>query len=185
MEEKLQEATIIRRFDVGCGDIAIPTECKALIPRQLHLFTSSESPRVSDWVDIETVSSNDFQRCPALRDVIVSKKALLKEIHGFRDCSSLESIKICLAVEIVGPAAFTHSGSGSFNRMRVVRSPIFVIMTDEEFLLRNRRRCQLLNRGRLGTHNNHIRLLFFISSRLSVHFCSASPSTSTVRPPTS
>jgi hypothetical protein len=151
IEEELRKAAVIMRFDVECGDIAIPTEFKVLIPGQLHLFTSSESLRVSDWIGIETIGSNDFRGCPTLREVIVSRKTVLREIHGFRDCSSLESIEICSAVEVIGPDAFTHSVSAGFDRMRVVRRPIFVIITDEKFLLRNRRRCQLLNRGKLGS----------------------------------
>jgi hypothetical protein len=150
IEKELWKGAVIMRFDVGCGDIAIPTEFKALIPCRLHLFTSSELLRVSDWIGIETIGSNDFRHCPALREVIVSRKTVLREIHGFRDCSSLKSIEIRSAVELIGRDAFTHSVSANFDRTRVVRRPIFVIMTDEAFLLRNRRRCQLLNRGRLG-----------------------------------
>jgi hypothetical protein len=57
---------------------------------------------------IETIRVNDFLLCAALRTVIVDRDSRLREIHGFWDCSLLESIEIRARVEIIGPEAFTH-----------------------------------------------------------------------------
>jgi len=104
---------------------------------KLHVHTSAEALVLPDWIDV--IGKQDFRSCPALRKVVIGLHSQLREIHGFRNCPLLESIEIRAPVELIGREAFTHSAPCRFGEKRVLRRPIFVVMTDEALLWRNRR----------------------------------------------
>jgi hypothetical protein len=129
-------------LDVDRSDIEIPAEIRPFAGNQLHFYTSAEALVLPDWIDV--IGKQDFRSCPALREVIVGLHSRLREIHGFRNCPLLESIEIRSPVELIGREAFTHSTLCRFGEKRVLRRPIFIVMTDEALLWRSRRRYHLL-----------------------------------------
>jgi hypothetical protein len=140
------------RFDVGCGDIEVPNELKALACHGLRLHTSAELLIVSNWIKV--IDDNDFRCCLSLRNVIVDRVSQLKEIHGFQCCPSLESIEIHGPIEVIGNNAFTHlvrtDGPPHNVRNWLCRRTIFLIVTDEEWLRRVRRQGHVLMHGRMS-----------------------------------
>jgi hypothetical protein len=134
------------RFDVGCGDIEIPAHFKALTRDALHLHTSSGSLVVPNW--IETIHANDFLFCPRLQNIVVGINSRLREIRGFRSCPSLEWIEIHSSVEIIGSEAFTSVAVSPDRRKVKSHNRIFVMLTEDKYLVRNRRRCHLLSAGK-------------------------------------
>jgi hypothetical protein len=94
------------------------------------------------------IHANDFMFCPILQNVVVGINSRLREIRGFRNCASLEWIEIHSPVEIIGNEAFT-SVAISLNRRKVKsHHRIFVMLTDDKYLVRNRRRCHMLIAGK-------------------------------------
>jgi hypothetical protein len=149
IEEQTPHIPIGIRFDIGRGDIEIPSELKALIQDGLHLHTSVESLTVPGW--IENISKSDFHHCSALREVAVGNSSALREIHGFRGCSSLQAIEIRCAIEVIGRDAFTHSALSLEAERCAFHSPVFVVVTDEEFYRRSRQRCHAFLQCRTST----------------------------------
>jgi hypothetical protein len=134
------------RFDVGCGDIEIPANFKTLIRDVLHLYTSSESLVIPNW--IEMIQAKDFLFCPRLQNVVVGINSRLREIRGFRNCALLEWIEIHSPVEIIRSEAFTSVTVSSDRRKVKSHHRVFVMLTDDKYLVRNRRRCHMLNAGK-------------------------------------
>jgi hypothetical protein len=93
------------RLDIGSGSVAIPTD----LNRILVLYSSVESLRISDW--IEVIHADDFRFCPNLREVIAD---LQREVGGFRDCRKLESVDLSRLVEVVGRGAFSADEDGCY-----------------------------------------------------------------------
>jgi hypothetical protein len=146
IEEQMSGIAICIRFDVGCGDIEIPVELRALIHNGLHFHASFESLTLPIW--IEVIGMNDFRACRALRNVIVERDSCLLELHGFRDCPSLEAIEVRSGIEIVGRDAFTHSIVSRHAERRIIRRPIFVVTMNEGMLRRSRHRSHMfMHRG--------------------------------------
>jgi hypothetical protein len=141
IEEKLPRISVCIQFNVGCGDIEFPSELKVLVGDALHFHTSSESLLLPFW--IETIGVNDFLLCAALRTVIVDRDSRLREIHGFWDCSLLESIEIRARVEVIGREAFTQSVVSFSGERRARRCPVFVAVMNEELLRLGRRRSHV------------------------------------------
>jgi hypothetical protein len=90
------------RLDIGSGSVAIPIDSN----RKLMLFSSAESLRIPDW--IEVVRADGFRFCPNLRKVIVG---LQREIGGFCDCPQLEHVELSRSVEVIEREAF-RAGKG-------------------------------------------------------------------------
>jgi hypothetical protein len=89
--------------------------------RTLVLYSSTESLRIPDW--IEVVRADEFRFCPNLREVIAG---LQREISGFRDCRRIERIEPSPSFEAVGWAAFgaDERGRGRVAEAWRVRRPI-------------------------------------------------------------
>jgi hypothetical protein len=99
----------------------------------LVLYSSAESLRIPDWIDV--VRADDFRFCPNLREVIAG---LQREIGGFHDCQRLEDVELSRSVEVVGRDAFSADEGGCH---------VF-IAGDESWLWKRRRGCHVFIAGK-------------------------------------
>jgi hypothetical protein len=68
---------------------------------------------------IEVVKLNDFKECASLNEVIFSPGSRLKQIEGFRVCTSLYRIEIPSSVKVIGRGGF----KGCTSLSEVIFSP--------------------------------------------------------------
>jgi hypothetical protein len=99
----------------------------------LALYSSAESLRIPDWIDV--VHADDFRSCPNLREVIAG---LQREIGGFHDCRKLERVELSRSVKVVGRDASSadEDGCQAF------------IAGHESWLRRRRRGCHVFIAGK-------------------------------------
>jgi hypothetical protein len=132
IEVRYAGAVVGIRLDLGSSSVAIPIDSN----RMLVLYSSAESLRIPDW--IEVIRVDDFWFCPNLREVIVG---LQREIDGFCNCPKLECVKLSKSVEFVGMGAFSADEDGSGRGAGAQRTcRRLFLMTEEESWLQRRRR---------------------------------------------
>jgi hypothetical protein len=96
-------------FDIGSGNIEIPSDLGSFIGHRVHFYTSCESLVVPYCIDF--IGRFSFQFCYSLRRVIIGHDSHLKAINGFRECPLLEYVEIGPSVEIILRRGFHNSKS--------------------------------------------------------------------------
>jgi hypothetical protein len=95
IENEMYEVRQVLKLSGGCSNFS--------------WMKSDDCVKIDDSVEI--ISRTDFQSCSSLNEVILSSDSHLKEIRGFRECTSLCRIEIPSSVEVIDigcPISLSH-----------------------------------------------------------------------------
>jgi hypothetical protein len=130
--KKLIGESVEIRFDLRSGNVAIPREAGGF-----SLYMLAELLNIPDWIDV--VHCSDFLFCSNLHAVSIGPGSKLREIHGFRECPSLERVEPSLSVDVIGRDAFQLSHENK---------RVFLTLGDASWLWRRRRGCRIFIAGK-------------------------------------